>query len=333
MSASIPAPAAAALAGGAVVVPLTDLGVLAFDGIDAATFLQGQLSNDVAALDPGRTQRTSYNSAKGRMLANLRLWRPAEGVPAFRATVAADLAGPLAKRLAMFVLRAKVKIADESASRMLLGVAGPHASGMVEAVLGVRPGAGAALAADTATVLGLPDGRVLIETARDAQPVLLARLAREAVVADAALWRWTRIQCGVPLITAITSDQFVPQTLNFDLLDGISFSKGCYPGQEIVARMQYLGRLKERLFPFRVEGEEPAPGTRLYGPAFGEQPSGTVVNAAPHPDGGSAVLAVVQRAAVDAGELHLGTPDGPRLRTLALPYPVPEPAPPRGRIA
>ena len=333
MPPSAAAPAFAALAGGAVVVPLADLGALAFDGADAATFLQGQLSNDVAALGPGRSQRTSYNSAKGRMLANLRLWWPADGAPAFRALVAADLAAALAKRLAMFVLRAKATVADASGARAAIGVAGPQAGRVVEAALGVAPRAGEALAAGAATVLGLPDGRVIVESARDAHADLLARLGRDAVVADAAVWRWTRVRSGVPLITAATSDQFVPQTLNFELLDGISFRKGCYPGQEIVARMQYLGRLKERMYALRVAGDEPPPGTRLFAPAFGDQASGTVVNGAPHPDGGAAVLAVVQRAAADAGALHLGAPAGLPLDVLPLPYPVPEPVPPRGRIA
>jgi hypothetical protein len=121
--------------------------------------------------------------------------------------------------------------------------------------------------------------------------------------------------------------------LNWDAVGGISFQKGCYPGQEIVARMRYLGRLKERLYGFHVAADsEPAPGTRLYGSAFGAAPCGTVINAAYAPDGGCALLAVVQIAAVEAGGLMLGGENGPQLTRVALPYGVPENESRRGRL-
>jgi folate-binding Fe-S cluster repair protein YgfZ len=111
----------------------------------------------------------------------------------------------------------------------------------------------------------------------------------------------------------------------------VSFRKGCYPGQEIVARMQYLGRLKERLFAFCVAAQPPAAGTRLHAASFADQPCGMVVDAAPHPDGGAALLAVAQQSAVERDTLHLATPEGPALERLALPYALPEPGAPRGR--
>jgi folate-binding protein YgfZ len=134
------------------------------------------------------------------------------------------------------------------------------------------------------------------------------------------------------MIELATQDQFVAQAANFDALGAIDFRKGCYTGQEIVARMQYLGRLKERLFAFRTEVAAPPPGTRLYGASFGEQASGTVVNSAPDPEGGSRFLAVVQIDAANAGTMMIGAVDGAVARREALPYAVPEPQPPRGRI-
>ena len=135
------------------------------------------------------------------------------------------------------------------------------------------------------------------------------------------------------MVTAATSDQFVPQMLNWDALQGISFQKGCYPGQEIVARMRYLGRLKERLYRFHVTApSEPKPGERIYSEAFGPTPCGTVVNAAPAPDDGYALLAVVQIGAIDAGGLALGAKDGPPLARVELPYAVPEAAPTRSQL-
>jgi folate-binding protein YgfZ len=132
----------------------------------------------------------------------------------------------------------------------------------------------------------------------------------------------------VPTITAPTSDLFVPQAANWDLLGGVSLKKGCDPGQEIVARMQYLGRLKERLYAFRAETEDIAAGTRLFSTALGDDQScGTVVNAARDTASGSVLLAVVQAAAAAAQDVRLGAADGPLLKSLALPYAVPDSAP------
>jgi hypothetical protein len=319
-----------ALAQGAVAGPLDELGSLRFEGPDAATFLQGQLSSDVAALDAGAWQRSSYSSPKGRVLANLLAWRPADGAAAdFRALLAVDLAATIAKRLRMFVLRARVTIREDQ--RTLVGIAGPRAAQAVHAALGVAPASGRVVAFDRGHALGLPDGRVLVDAAPGQLEGVLAALDAHATRADAATWRFARIRAGVPLITAATSDQFVPQALNWEVLGGVSFGKGCYPGQEIVARMQYLGRLKERLFAFRLPAQPPAAGTRLYAASFADQPCGTVIDAAPHPDGGAALLAVAQRSAVDSDTLHLGSLDGPALEPQPLPYAVPEPVAPRGR--
>ncbi len=134
------------------------------------------------------------------------------------------------------------------------------------------------------------------------------------------------------MITAATQDQFVAQATNWDALGGLNFRKGCFTGQEIVARTQHLGRLKERLFAFRAGIEPPAPGTRLYGAAFGDQASGTVVNSAPDPDGGSRFLAVAQIEAANAGAMAVGAPDGPQAQREPLPYDLPAPVAPRGRV-
>jgi folate-binding protein YgfZ len=147
------------------------------------------------------------------------------------------------------------------------------------------------------------------------------------------VWQWLSIRAGIPVITPAVADQFVPQALNLDAIDGVSFQKGCYTGQEIVARTQYLGRLKERLVLAHIEGLPPAAGTRLYSPVFDAQACGSIVNAARAPGGGSDLLAVVQNAARDSGEVYADAPDGRRLALLQLPYRLPDTAPPRGRIA
>jgi folate-binding protein YgfZ len=296
------------------------LGLLSFSGPDAEGFLQGQLSNDLKVLAPGAVQLSSYNSPKGRMLATLALWR--DGADAFRALVAADIAEATAKRLSMFVLRSKVIVADLSPTHALVGIAGAGARDAARAALGEVPEAGHVDVGDEATTIALPDGRIVVITANARAEALLTRLAKVSTEMGAAAWRWLGIRAGVPTIGAATRDLFVPQTANWDLLDGVSFHKGCYTGQEIIARTQYLGRLKERMHLFHADAPPPLPGARLFGAVFGDQACGAVVEAAPSPDGGSDMLAVVQLSALD-GALHVGTPDGPVLAPLALPYALP----------
>jgi len=327
----MPAPTAAPPAAApAVYCVSVGLGLLSFSGPDAEGFLQGQLSNDLKALAPGAIQLSSYNSPKGRMLATLALWR--SGDDSFFALVAADIAPSTARRLSLFVLRAKVVVADLSPSRALIGIGGAGARAAARAATGVAPDAGHVAVGDDATTIALPDGRILVAATQARAAALRARLAEEAAEISPDAWRWLGIRAGVPMIGAATQDLFVPQTANWDLLDGVSFHKGCYTGQEIIARTQYLGRLKERMHLFHVDAPPPPPGARLFGAVFGDQACGAVVDAAPAPDGGSDLLAVVQLSALDA-VLHVGTPDGPALAPLALPYALPPAiAPNRPRV-
>jgi folate-binding protein YgfZ len=225
----------------------------------------------------------------------------------------------------VFVLRAKVAIEDARGTTMLIGIAGHGSAEASSHAFGVSPLPGRAVAfAGGASAFTLPDRRIAIVAPPTEGPVLHAALARHASVVGNDVWRWYGVAAGVPCITAATSDLFVPQMANWDLLGGVSFRKGCYPGQEIVARMQYLGRLKERLFAFHADALDATPGTRLHSAAFAGQACGTVVNAAPDlVAGGVALLAVVQLAAVEADDIALGEPGGPRLMRRSLPYDVP----------
>lgn len=311
----------------AVVADLAPLGLLEIAGTDAEPFLQGQLSNDVKALGPTGCQYTSYNTAKGRMLANFVLWRPAPTT--FRALLAGDVAADVAKRLRIYVLRSKVTVADRSAETFRLGIGGPSASTAVQSAFGVAPQPFALADVDGGTLLGLPGRRWVVVGDVDQREAVTSRLTRHARPVGFPVWSWLTIDSGVPLIGAATQDQFVAQTANWDILGGVNFQKGCYPGQEIVARTRYLGRLKERLFAFHAGAAEVAAGTRVYSTVFGDQPCGTVVNAAPAPEGGTDLLAVVQITAADARDVRLAAPDGERLATRALPYAIPAPPPPR----
>ncbi len=249
-----------------------------------AAFLQGQLSNDVNAIADDRCQYTSHNSPKGRMLANFVLWRDAG--PRYRALVSADLADAIRKRLSLYVLRSKVTLRDASADTARLGVGGPGAATAVRSVTDVAPGVFGVARKDGVTVLGLPGPRYCVIVPSERADEIRRSLSTSAIAAPLAAWQWLTIRAGVPVVTSATQDLFVAQSANLDVLGGIDFRKGCYTGQEIIARMQYLGRLKERLFAFHAQVDGVAAGARLYSGAFAGQPCGTVVNAAPAPDGG-----------------------------------------------
>jgi folate-binding protein YgfZ len=169
----------------------------------------------------------------------------------------------------------------------------------------------------------LDERRFVLALDPAAAPAVWAKLAVKSCAVGAAAWRWLEIAAGQPRIVAGTQEAFVPQMANLEAaaVGGVSFTKGCYPGQEIVARAQYLGKVKRRMYRARLE--TPAvPGTHVYAPETGDQHCGGVVTVAPSPEGGYDALVVVQASCADAGDVHVGALDGPRLDFLALPYAV-----------
>jgi len=287
-------------------VRLTDWGVIRASGDDARAFLHGQLTQDVLQLDEHSARLAGYCSAKGRLLASFVVWQ--RGPNEVLLACSADLLAPTLKRLSMFVLRAKCKLSDATAELPLFGVVG----GDVPAAVWGRSVVG------SADLIRLPDAaghtRCLWAGAEPppAGPLL-----------DAEAWRWLEVQSGVPRIVAATAEQFVPQMVNLEVVGGVNFQKGCYPGQEIVARSQYRGTLKRRAFLFDSDAAA-APGQELFTSTEPDQPAGMVAAAAAAPDGSGrfAVLAEAKIAALDA-ELHLGSSTGPRLTPTALPYTLP----------
>jgi folate-binding protein YgfZ len=306
---------------GAIVAELSHNALLSISGDDATAFLHAQFTNDVEALAPGSAQWNGWCSPKGRLLATFLLIRRADG---YLLMLPAEIAPAIAKRLAMFVLRSKVKIADVTRDYARFGCA----------EIGVRPhfrGAGTAAGLmrveerDGATHVALDEARtVVLAPGANAHGIREALSARATLV-SADAWEWTSIRAGIPAIVAATQDAFVPQMANFELLGGVSFKKGCYPGQEIVARTQYRGGLKRRMALAHVDSStRPAPGQSLYSSAFGDQAAGTVVNAAPAPEGGWDLLAVAQLESLRTADLHLDSPTGIPLEIRA--YPAPEAA-------
>jgi tRNA-modifying protein YgfZ len=304
------------------VAALTQFGMIQFSGNDAAAFLQGQLSCDVSALQTGHAVYGSYNTAKGRMLASFLLWRTAA---AYLMQLPHSLVETTCKRLSQFVLRSKVKISDVSKDYALLGLNGESAAAALAQLFGDLPVAALSLHETAgAFLLRLDAARFHVVAHPERAAEILKMLVAQIPPISADTWAWTSIRAGIPYLMPATQDQFVPQMANMDLIGGVSFSKGCYPGQEIVARMHYLGKLKQRMYRATVASDNaPQPGDRLYSPDTGEQATGMIVNAAPDPAGGHAVLAVMHIESFLGKDVHLKSPDGPRLEFAALPYAIP----------
>jgi len=305
---------------GGVVAPLVHLGLIACGGEDAQAFLHGQLSNDVKQLTPVRSEYAAYCSAKGRMLANFLVWREEQ---AYYLELSRSLLPAVQKRLGMFVLRAKVKLVDASELRPVLGLAGSAAATALRELFPALPQQAHQVVHDPAngTLIALPGARFQLVAELESAKRLWHKLAAVLRPVGAPCWEWLEIRNGLPLITPATQEQFVPQMANMELIGAVNFQKGCYPGQEIVARTQYLGQLKRRMVLAHVAGEVmPQPGEELFSSALDGQASGMVVNAQAAPDGGYDLLAVMQTASITQATVHFKSVDGPALCIQPLPY-------------
>ena len=300
---------------------LSHFGLIRFSGADAQTFLHNQLTCDVAAVGPASGTYGGYCTPKGRVLATFLLWRAGED---FFMQLPSSLRDPIQRLLSKFVLRAKVKVTDATPDWLLLGISGNDAAANLQRAVGKLPKATHEVALDAnAMVIKLPGDRYEIIAARDKARALRDSLAAGADKIAPDYWDWLDIRAGVPMILPATQEAFVPQMVNLDLIGGVSLSKGCYPGQEIVARMHYRGTLKQRMYLAHVDGASPPqPGAKLFSPEFGEQACGTVVNAAGSPEGGYDMLAVIQIASAEKGEVRWSSSSGPKLEFMQLPYSV-----------
>ena len=300
---------------------LAQYGLIRFSGADAQAFLHNQLSCDVAALSGNKSTYGSYCTPKGRVLATFLLWRSGED---FFMQLPSSLREPIQKQLSKFILRSKVKAEDLSGDRVMIGIAGKDAAALAQRAAGKLPGAAHEVVhAGGLTALRLPIDRYEIVAAKDKAQAIFAVLAQGAEKTAPDHWDWLDIRAGVPVILPATQEAFVPQMVNLDLIGGVSLTKGCYPGQEIVSRMHYRGTLKQRMYLAHIVGGDlPPPGEKLYSTDFGEQACGTIVNAARSPEGGHDVLAVIQIASAERGNVHWKTPDGPALKLMPLPYTV-----------
>jgi folate-binding protein YgfZ len=298
---------------------ICELGVIRASGEDAARFLHGQLTNDVEHLRGDRLLLAGYCTAKGRLLATFRLWRDGDATCLL---LPREILPGVIKRLSMFVLRAKAKLVDDSDNWRVGAVFGAGAA----AALGgggvaVPAGVGDSVEAGAVRLARLHPGpriaeRFLVLARAEAADSALARLESLPEVDAGAFW-WSEIDAAVPTVFAATQEKFVPQMINFELVGGVNFAKGCYPGQEVVARSQYRGKLKRRMQRAHCAAAAAA-GTDVF--ADGEpEAAGTVVMAASAEGGGFDILFECPLEKAGPG-LRLGAADGPPLELRALPY-------------
>lgn len=310
---------------------IADRGLLAVYGTDAAAFLHSQLSSDLRNMAVHEVGLTSYSDARGRLLAVMRVFHTGDG---FLLELPSDRIAPIATQLGRYVLRSNVRIQDVSADYTAFGTAGDQASNGIRDLLadakppitgqsieldggvrlaplpGPRPGAGSR---DRWMVFGPTDSVQPVWQALDSIPV-----------APCGWWDLLDIETGMPNVYSLTAAHFVAQMLNLDRLDALDFRKGCYPGQEIIARTRYLGRIKRRTYPLRAPDATaaPLPGDAVLNAETGNA-SGEIVSAADLPGGGIAALAVLH---VDSLDAPLALADGTPAIRETPPYPLEETA-------
>ena len=309
---------------------LPQWGLIFVEGADAASFLQNQLSNSVLGLSrsfaPQIAQKhdsvrlVGYCSPKGRLLASA--WvglfpEDANGVDRFALFISQDIAASTAKRLSMFVLRSKVKVIDASSQ---WSVSGYCCNDEYIAELKME---------SSQIGLRLPDvlvnnqthSRILIACKNDGLEKTLSD--------DCLLWNHLEVMSAIPRIVLATQEQFVPQMVNFESVAGVDFKKGCYPGQEIVARSQYRGAIKRRLQLAHTSMDligslSIAPGTEIFNASDPSQPAGMVVLSSLSPSDLNRIDLQLEckLAALESGEIHLRNAQGPVLKIDSLPYPL-----------
>ena len=292
------------------VVPLPHLGVIQVEGEDAAKFIHGQLTQDFSLLGLDTARLAAFCTAKGRMQASFIGFKRSAGV--ILLVCSRDILPATLKRISMFVMRAKARLRDASAEYMLYGLAG-------NAIQNIAGGAHSPWAKADFDDISVVNLYAADTTPRQLWIAPAGTPGPEGTPMAPDLWAWSEVRSGVATLNAAVVEEFVPQMLNYESVGGVNFKKGCYPGQEVVARSQFRGTLKRRAFLVHSESTLAA-GDPVYVPSDPEQPVATVVQAAMAPGGGFDAIISGQIAAVNEGPLRVGSVSGGALFLQALPY-------------
>ncbi|CAK0767301.1 tRNA-modifying protein YgfZ [Gammaproteobacteria bacterium] len=309
---------------GNTMADLSHKGLIKVEGSDAITFLQGQMTCDIHDAESGLSKLGAWCNAKGRVRITFRVFQLGEG---FYLELPNECVEETIKQLRKYILRSKVLLRDASQDWIRLGCSGPSIEDGLRQIFPTLPGVPDKMTHEgTFTIIRLRGihPRFEIFGKNDALTKLWNTLKVRTATIGAETWSILEILSGVPEITRATTESFVPHMLNLPEIGAVSFSKGCYTGQEVVARMQYLGKSKRHLYLARIAGgEPPQPGDSLWIPSEDrEQHPGTIINCAPSPEGGFLILAVIAASDVRKGEIRLHAATGPLLEFHPLPYPL-----------
>lgn len=305
--------------GPCAITDLSHLGIIRISGADKFEYLQGQVTNDVKKVSESLSQLNSYCSPKGRMFSTFRLVQVGDDLLML---LPAEQVEFTLKRLGMFVLRSDVTLNDASGEIALIELSGDCAADLLP--IDPPESDNEVCSHDDYTVVKIAGDRprFLVISDPESMEALWEEAAQTATPITREAWALLDIRAGLPTVYEATREAFVPQMTNLQLIDGISFTKGCYTGQEVVARMQYLGKLKRRMYRVHCDTELQA-GMELFSASSDSgQGAGRVVDAAPAPEGGYEALVVTPINCAEANDLQLGDADGPQLQLLDMPYPL-----------
>ncbi len=295
---------------GNVICDLSHLSILEVNGEDSADFLQNLLTNDIKALEIGNSQFSGWCTPKGRLLVLFKVVRVAQ--QRFLLLLPRELVDEASKKLTMFIFRSKVTIQNISENVVRIGLAGPQAETLLEGI--ARPEVPREVdqgaVSETCTIVRLPPGpnpRFLVMTQLEPAKKIWSHFHVKAAAIGQGSWELIKIRSGIPSVFAQTRESFVPQMINLQNVNGLSFTKGCYPGQEVVARMEYLGKLKRKMYPVFIHDKStPTAGSTLYSKSStSAQGAGKVVSIERNGDGDWEGLAVIENGAVEADDLTL----------------------------
>jgi tRNA-modifying protein YgfZ len=291
------------------------LALICARGADAGSFLQGQLTQDVLLMEDSEARLSAWCSAKGRMLASFIVWK--NSAEEFYLLLSADLLAVTLKRLKMFVLRSKCTLTDETLLFDVVGLAG-EAQFTTNSIANYDYSAWTSTLNEHKKLIFLPPGWIADKKIPRAL-MISAHGKSTASSGSIDQWNYLEVTSGIARITAPISEAFVPQMLNYESVGGVNFKKGCYPGQEVVARSQFRGTLKRRAYLVRSDAALLA-GQEVFDSTDPEQPCGTVAQAAADGANGFAAIISIQTSAAQSASLHAGSPEGAKLLLLSLPY-------------
>lgn len=306
---------------------LTSFALMSANGIDAAQFLHGQLTNDIKSLPDNRAALAGYCSTKGRLLATLLLWKSTQsGEGSIVLEMPGELQDSVQKHLQKFVMRSKVKLNSISDANTIVGILGNATMTQLAEWFPTLPAAAYDVVdTEAGTLVRLTDVQEIARYQWIVPNPLFEQiwptLSKKLPVLSEHVWSLSEIHAGIPHIYVATQEKFVPQMINYELIDGVNFKKGCYPGQEIVARTHYLGKQKRRMVLARINNAHVQSGMEVFAQDDQSQPCGMVVNAESNDSGGSDCLVEIKTTYLKDAVVQLSS--GEICHWLPMPYPLP----------